>query len=119
MFEIDSNKIITLVKGDALSFSLFVNAGTRMEPVRYCFDEEDIVELYLTFPGDNIEKYYYKQIYTYKDLNKNGDMIITLSAEDTNKLPLGVSYYTFKLVKGNIIKTISSKNKLIVVRKAR
>ena len=108
MFTVNTNWDIKMNKGDDVQFPLFINNGTRVNPIRYEFENYDGCEVYfyLIPIHGSFEDYYIKKIFNtdgtittyykgqeeptvkYVDtiINKNKDVVITLDSEDTINL---------------------------------
>ena len=46
MFTVNTNNVIKMNKGDDAQFPLFLNNGTRSNPIRYEFDPSDGCKIY-------------------------------------------------------------------------
>ena len=97
MFNISSNGIITLNRGDTIKLPLFINAGTEMNPVRYEIKESDKVYLGVMENNMPFERAIIKKVYTSKDINENGDIVVEFKSEDTCNLIPDDYYYEIKL----------------------
>lgn len=99
MLNLTKNRVVTIKKGDSCSFPLFINAGTQMKPLR--FDLRDYPTAYILFalmePNQDFDKATLKKTYTYKDVNDNGDVVISFLPKDTAFLDYGKYYYEIKL----------------------
>lgn len=115
MFNISSNGIITMNRGDFKKVPLFINAGDKLHPLRYVLTEDDIVCVYISEPNQLIEDSIIQKTYTKKDLNEQGDVVIKFGSNDTFYLVPGNYYYEIKLVCDKVIKTIVPKRKFIIV----
>ena len=115
MFKIDSNQTIKLSKGDDVKFTVFLDQGTALTPLRYPIYENMGCELYFsifykkdfdnpvlkkTFKdnGEIVTEKSNGDVYTKKGctINENNDFVITLESEDTNDLDEGSYIYQIK-----------------------
>ena len=131
MFTINTNKVIKMNRGDDVQFPLFLNNGTRSNPIRYEFEKDDGCEVYfylLPVHGD-YEDFVLKKTFStsgiiiteteegasstkYVDtvINDNKDVVITLDSEDTVNLCPGQYIY---VARARILtEKINSKNLL-------
>ena len=69
MFKIDSNQVIKVSRGDNFKFPLFLNKGSKMQPIRYGFE-----------PGDGCEIYFY--IFNYNSSIECPLLVKTFTAEN-------------------------------------
>ena len=76
MSNISNTKIITLTRGDTFSFPFTINVGSELYPQRYILKK--------VFTADS-------------ETNKDGDIIITFTPEDTICLNQAKYYYEIKL----------------------
>lgn len=98
MFDISNEGNIQLIRGDSLSLALFINEGNELYPVRYDLTDDDTVYFALMEDGQLFENAILKKMYTSKNAQtKEGDLIISLSTEDTQNLREGLYKYTIKL----------------------
>lgn len=132
MFTVNSNMAIKMNRGDQVQFPLFINNGTRTNPIRYEFNEDDGCEVYfyllpvnLSYEDCILKKTFKSsgEIVTWKkgntepvvtqstNINQYKDMVITLDAEDTIDLePMQYTYVvrakilTEKINSPNIVK---------------
>lgn len=97
MFTINNN-IITLCRADTVEFSLFINAGTEIEPTRYELTEYDTVYFAIMKPNQPFELAVVKKEYNYESpKTEEGDLIISLDEKDTEFLSPGLYYYSIKM----------------------
>lgn len=127
MLHISSNMIITINRGDTtdLSVPLFINAGDKLNPIRYQLADNDVVYFGLMEAEQPFEHALIRKAYTKDDVNEYGDVLITLTAEDTLNLLPGNYYYEIKLRKillsesgiadGSIVDTIVERKKFTIV----
>lgn len=98
MTTLSNNGILTFSRGDSISFPLFINAGTKTNPMRYTLHENENLFVGIMEPNMAFEAAIVKQKYTKDDLNEDGDVEFTLSSEVTQKLRPGKYYYEVKLI---------------------
>lgn len=102
--------VFSMSRGDSFSVPLFINAGTKWCPVRYNFKENDTLYFGVMLPNQPFENATIRKKYTYKDLNENGDIVVTFNTCDTEYLDPGIYYYEAKLVRNeSIVDTVISK----------
>lgn len=97
MFYLNSNGIITLSRGDSAEAPLFLNQGTKICPIRYKLQGNDIVYLGVTEPNQKFEDAIIRKVYTKDNLNDLGDVVVKLEPSDTVNLIPGKYYYEVKL----------------------
>lgn len=114
MTSISNNGFIMLTRGDTFSAPLFINWGTKCQPVRYYIKNHPgatvyfgVMEVHQPFEQAIIKRYYkYGQDQNGKPIlneygdttNECGDIIITLRPQDTEFLLPGKYYYAAKVV---------------------
>jgi len=97
MHKIAENGIITLTAGDSLFAPLYIEyTKADGENGRYILTEADKVYFAILEPGQPFEHGLVRKIYTKKDLDKYGCVIVELSATDTECLHPGTYYYEVK-----------------------
>ena len=98
MFEIDSNGIISITRGDSVRLPLFINQGNEISMIRYSMKDNNNCELYfaITEPNQPFENAVVKKKYTKNDANDDGDVVITINHNDTKELRPGLYFYTIK-----------------------
>ena len=120
MENVAKNGIITLYAGDSFAAPLFLNAGTRLYPMRYVLEEGDKVYVGIMEPGQPFEHALIRKVLTKDDLNAYGDPELTLRPEDTEMVMPGLYYYEAKLVVTKdgkeTIQTVIPKKKLYILR---
>lgn len=98
MTSISNNNIITINRGDTLSFSFAVNIGNGISPIKYILSENSKLYLGVTKPNDKFENAIIKKVYTSEsDKDNDENIIITFNPEDTYCLDTGKYYYEIKL----------------------
>ena len=96
MFDISKNGVISMNRGDSWRSPLFINSGTKLEPIRYRLNNSSSVHFALMSPGQSFENALIKKIYTNKDENEEGDILIEFLPKDTAFLLPGKYYYQIK-----------------------
>lgn len=119
MFDITNEGIITLSRGDSISIPLFINIGTEIVPIRYKLQDNNVLYLGICEPDQLFEDAIFKKVYRPGDwkLNKCGDIVISLTPEDTSLLHAGLYYYTIKLL--TINKVDNSENVQTIIKKTK
>ena len=106
MSNISNTKIITITRGDTFSFPFTINVGSELYPQRYILSENSKLYLGVMFPlylgvmspNCNFENAIIKKVFTAdSEMNKDGDVIITFTPEDTICLNPSKYYYEIKL----------------------
>ena len=121
MLDISHDGIISMSRGDTIKMTLFINAGTEIHPTRYELSEKDRIYVGICEPNQPFENAIVRQTYTSDDweLNDKGDLVVTISPEETEYLTEGQYYYIVKMVSTNdkgkeIVQTIIPKKKLFI-----
>lgn len=96
MVNIDINNNVTVTRGDSFKRPLFLNSGTDLKPSRYILKDSDEVYLGIMEPNQPFENSIVRKKFTKNDLNSNGDVVISISSSDTEKLIPGTYYYQIK-----------------------
>ena len=142
MFELSTNNIITLSRGDSFECSLFLNAGTDVCPVQHTLkkviDDSALVDQeYVVFalmqPNQCFDNALVRKTFNTENLNDDGDVVIKLESKDTRNLCPGNYHYEIKAylfetdnvddsnvitsdeIKGEIINTVVEKTKFIII----
>ena len=91
-------KIISLVRGDTLTQSIYLNQGTSLYPIRYTLTGADKLYLAIMEPNQRFEDAVLKKSFgAGSEKTEDGDLIITLNSSDTENLLPGLYYYTIKM----------------------
>lgn len=115
MYSISSNGIIVMNAGDTLKLHLFINKGTNLDKVRYKLKRKDIVYLSICEPNQDFNHGVIRKIFTKKNLDKHGDVLIELNPSDTENIEDGTYFYEIKIKLGNgNIDTIVPKRKFFI-----
>lgn len=121
MFNVSSNYIITVTRGDSFTLNTFVNLGTKLNPVQYFLEEGDKLYFGLMEPHKPFEEALIRKVFTKDDANEEGEIVMNFSGEMTEYLLPGTYYYMIKLVRPGdesgeeYIDTILSKTKFIIL----
>lgn len=83
----------TIFSGSQIKTGSILNNNIIEEDLVVCGDE---IYLGLMEPNQPFELAILKKKYDYRNLNKNGDVVIKLKSEDTENLIPGTYYYTIK-----------------------
>lgn len=99
MIEIKNNGFVTINRGDAFSVPIFINAGTCDAPIRFKIKDfpNAAVLFSITAPHQNFNDGIIRKVFTVKDTNEYGDIMVELTSAETKNLPIGKYYYQFKL----------------------
>jgi hypothetical protein len=120
MHNIAENGIITLTAGDSLIAPLFITyLDENDKETLYTLSEYDTVYFSLMLPNQPFEHGVVRKIYRYQDTDKNGNVIVYLSTEDTENLPKGTYYYSIKFltIRDNreFVDTVVPKRKFFII----
>ena len=120
----DNLNNIKISQGDCLHIPLFINIGTDDAPIRLDFNKfSDLgIEVYLGVypPSGCFERAIIRKKFTYLDANEFGDVVITISPEDTIKLCPGKYYYQIKArmqddIQGEWVSTILERRDFYII----
>ena len=124
MFDISYDGIIRLSRGDTANITLFINQGTKIQPIRYYLKDNDILYFAISEPNQLFEDAIVKKIFTTEDstFTDDGDLIIKINSIDTEYLRPGTYYYEVKLRTNDVesdgnkyqVNTIISRRKFII-----
>ncbi len=119
MQSISNNGIMTFHAGDSIFALLFLNQGNNIEHKRYILTEDDKIFFSIMLPHSDFNCGMIRKIYTIADLNNDGDVLITLSTDETEKLRPGTYYYEikFQTIRNNTeyVETVVPKRKVVVL----
>lgn len=97
-FNIAENGIITMNRADTFRTTIFVNIGTKLNPVRYILAGNDRLYFALMEPGKRFEEAVMKKVMTPEDVDEEtGDVKFSFKTSDTECLHPGTYYYMIKL----------------------
>ena len=114
MFDINGNGIITVSRGDSFTINTSINIGTLLVPVYYTLEEGDKVYFALMEPNQPFEHALVRKVFTKEDQDKDLDVVMNFSSDDTEFLMPGVYYYMVKLQRGDLVDTIITKTKFVI-----
>lgn len=116
MFSMDNSNTIVMSAGDHFSIPLFIDIGANDSPMRYKLRAADKVCFVIGEANQDFNHALVRKVFTKKDLNKYGDVKVTLSPTDTKYVSRGQYYYMIKikLANGNI-ETIIPKRKFVII----
>lgn len=115
MISVANNGIITMNAGDTLVLPLFIDCG-KYEYKRYKLRGHDKVYFSICEPQQEFNKALIRKIYTKKNINKCGDIVVVLDSSDTENVLEGIYYYEVKIKHGNgAIQTIVPRRKFIIL----
>ena len=101
MYQISTNNIISLSRGDSFIVPLFINQGSKAYPIRYDLKYHKEFELYFGVMECNqkFEDAVIRKRWTYDTalINQFGDLMIELKPEDTLLLHPGKYFYQVKM----------------------
>lgn len=90
------NNIIVMNRGDSYEFDLTIS-GADTTDGRYRLMEEDAVYFGLMDPGQSFEQALVRKKYTAEDCDEMGNLVISISPDDTLDLYPGKYFYAIKL----------------------
>ena len=99
---IADNGIITMHAGDYFEVPLFLNVGYGCCPIRYQLKKGDKVYFGIMEPHQPFEFALVRKVLTIDDLNENGDPVVILKPDDTERIMPGLYYYEVKLMRVNL-----------------
>lgn len=92
------NKIITLTRGDTLVFPIKINVNTKLCPKYRSLQPGETIYFAVMEPGQAFENAVLKKVLTSDgDIDTDGNSLVRINPEDTEKLLVGKYYYTAKL----------------------
>ena len=99
MLIIGNDGSIRVTRGDSFSATLFINQGTEFVPMRYVVGDNDTVYFGVMEPNQKFEDAVIRKKWTYDTglINQFGDLMITLTSDDTILLHPGKYYYQIKM----------------------
>ena len=110
MYKMNSN--IKIVRGDTFNFVLTID-DELSDSAHYILQETDRVYLGVTLPHQPFEDAFIRKVFTYKDCDTAGNIIINFTSEDTVDVEPGVYYYTIKLRKNATDKSLEEVSTII------
>lgn len=97
MSQFAKNGIITLTRGDTFTFPLSINLGTPLNPNIFILEEGDLLTFRVMRANEEFENADIVKVYTYEDLDVDGNVIIKFTSDDTLWLEPNIYYYDVKL----------------------
>lgn len=97
VLQIDANNVITLTRGDSGVARIFINAGTKLEPLKYILQETDVLYFGVMECNSNFEHGLIKKLYYSKDLDDKNNLYVYFLPEDTLNVVPGKYFYEIKL----------------------
>lgn len=98
MGTISNNGIINLMRGDSFTTPITVNVGTKLNPIMYNLLPNDKLYFGLMEPNQAFEDAVLKKVYDFTSpRDDDGNVLLTLTPSDTEKLSVGQYYYMIKL----------------------
>lgn len=97
MYTISDNGIITLNAGDDFEMPVFINGGDEWTPLRYILQPGDALYFVVAEHKQPFDQAIIRKIFTYKDLDINGDVIVRLNHDDTKNVVPGTYGYEIKV----------------------
>lgn len=98
MLKINSNGTVVISRGDSADIPLFINQGSKIQPIRYELSGSDTLFFGIMEPNQKFEDAIVRKVYTSKDLNEHGDVVIKIEPDDTVNLIPGKYFYEAKLL---------------------
>lgn len=89
---------ICINRGDTGQASLFINAGSDLNPIQYRLGDNDCIYMAIERPNQPFEKAVVKKVMNNSNsiFDKDGCLIINFESEDTLCLEPGLYYYEIK-----------------------
>lgn len=103
MFNISTNGIVTVNRGDSFELPIKLNIGSSMIHKEYVLQPGDVIYLGVMEPNQPFETALIRKKFTYEDLDEFNNITIRFWPEDTVCVLPGKYYYQVK------IQTIDSK----------
>lgn len=92
------NGIITLMRGDSLTTPIYINVGSKLKPKYKKLGSDDKLYFGLMEPNQAFEDALIKKIYdNSSDTDGEGNVLLKIYPQDTEKLLVGKYYYMIKL----------------------
>lgn len=99
MINISNNGFISMHRGDTFTVPLFINQGTKEDPIRLYIQQHPSAEVFLGVmePNQPFECALIKKRFTPShDVNQYGDLVISFKDTDTLSVLPGLYYYCIK-----------------------
>lgn len=108
MLKLSPNGIMSFVEGDAFNFSVFVNDGTTVSPVRHTMASGETAVFVLYAPNAGLDDFEFSLYNSGTD--KDGNPLFHLSSEATAGIAAGEYYYIVYFLG----RTIVTRTKVVV-----
>ena len=97
MFNISSNGIVTVNRGDSFEFPVLLQLGNSMSPLKYQLQDKDKVYIGIMEPNQPFEDALIKKVCTSADQDMYGYVVAQFQPLDTLYVLPGKYYYQIKL----------------------
>jgi hypothetical protein len=97
MFNISSNGIVTVNRGDSFEFPVLLQLGNSMSPLTYQLQDKDKVYIGIMEPNQPFEDALIKKVCTAADQDMYGYVVAQFQPLDTLYVLPGKYYYQIKL----------------------
>ena len=97
MFRVLNNGVIEMVRGDSFKHTMYLNKGSRLEPVEYLINDDDVVYFALEECNQPFEFAILKKKYTKADTDVDGRVVLVFEPSDTAQLLPGKYNYEVKI----------------------
>lgn len=115
MTHISNNCIVTINSSDTFTCPLFINKGNLKKMRRYKIKSSDVLYFAIAEPNQPFEHAAVRQIYTIKNVNEYGDVVIKLNPSDTEFLVPGTYYMEAKIrLRNGSVYTVLPKRKFYI-----
>ena len=92
------NGIITMMRGDTFTMPIKINAGTKLVPEYVGLEENQTLYFGVMEPHQAFEDAVLKKVFTSEsETDESGNVLLTITPEDTLNLLVGKYYYMIKL----------------------
>jgi len=118
---VKKDNVISMIRGDTFSFKVRLNNELYDNLTSYEMEPGDVLYFSLMKPNSTFEDSILIKEYTSDFVNSRGNVIVTLTPDDTELLPPGTYYYTVKLEKAATseqpiqVYTVIQKTKFLIV----
>lgn len=117
MFQITDEQMIYLSRGDSCSFTLCILNGNKLFHEYYKVESGDKIYFAIMEPNQKFENAIVKKVFTYEDVDEDGNVEIKILPKDTEHLKEGTYYYTIKYTsdEDSEVETVVEKTKFFIV----
>ncbi len=85
------------MRGDTLTTPIFINVGTKLDPKYKTLNRNEKLYFALMEPGQSFEDAVLKKVYDWSsDTDSEGNTLLKLAPQDTERLLVGKYYYMIK-----------------------